>query len=94
MGGRRASDRGRRAAQVYELTVRETLALWAAYYPRPRPIAETIALAGLEEKASERVGRLSGGQRRCLDVGLALIGDPDLVVAVRLFSWTPRHESR
>jgi ABC-2 type transport system ATP-binding protein len=62
-----------------ELTVRETLALWAAYYPRPRPIEETIALAGLEEKADERVRRLSGGQRRRLDVGLALIGDPDLV---------------
>jgi ABC-2 type transport system ATP-binding protein len=62
-----------------ELTVRETLELWAAYYPSPRPIEETIALAGLQEKADDRVGRLSGGQRRRLDVGLALIGDPDLV---------------
>jgi ABC-2 type transport system ATP-binding protein len=62
-----------------ELTVRETLELWAAYYPGPRPIDETIALAGLEEKAGDRVGRLSGGQRRRLDVALALIGDPDLV---------------
>jgi ABC-2 type transport system ATP-binding protein len=62
-----------------ELTVRETLALWAAYYPSPRPLEETIALAGLQEKADDRVGRLSGGQRRRLDVGLALIGDPDLV---------------
>jgi ABC-2 type transport system ATP-binding protein len=62
-----------------ELTVRETLALWAAYYPSPRPVEETIALAGLEEKADDRVGRLSGGQRRRLDVGLALSGDPDLV---------------
>src|ERR1700710_836264 len=62
-----------------ELTVRETLALWAAYYPSPRPIEETITLAGLEEKSEDRVGRLSGGQKRRLDVGLALIGDPDLV---------------
>ncbi|MBA3746583.1 MAG: ABC transporter ATP-binding protein [Solirubrobacterales bacterium] len=62
-----------------ELTVRETLALWAAYYPHPRPVDETIALAGLDEKAGDRVGRLSGGQRRRLDVALALIGDPDLV---------------
>jgi ABC-2 type transport system ATP-binding protein len=62
-----------------ELTVRETLALWAAYYPRARPVQETIELAGLQEKADDRVGRLSGGQRRRLDVGLALIGDPDLV---------------
>jgi ABC-2 type transport system ATP-binding protein len=62
-----------------ELTVRETLELWAAYYPSPRPIEETIGLVGLEEKADDRVGRLSGGQKRRLDVGLALVGDPDLV---------------
>jgi len=61
------------------LTVRETLDLWSAYYPHPKPVAETIALVGLDEKADERVARLSGGQRRRLDVGLALAGDPDLV---------------
>jgi ABC-2 type transport system ATP-binding protein len=62
-----------------KLTPRETLELWSAYYPHPKPIAETIALVGLEEKADERVAQLSGGQRRRLDVGLALIGDPDLI---------------
>jgi ABC-2 type transport system ATP-binding protein len=62
-----------------ELTVNETIGLWAAYYPRPRAVAETIALVGLEEKSDERVSRLSGGQRRRLDVALALIGDPDLI---------------
>ncbi len=61
------------------LTPRETLELWSAYYPHPKPVDETIALVGLEEKADERVARLSGGQRRRLDVGLALIGDPDLI---------------
>ena len=61
------------------LTVRETLELWSAYYPDPRPIAETIDLVGLSEKADARVARLSGGQRRRLDVALALVGRPDLV---------------
>ncbi|MEJ7798797.1 MAG: ABC transporter ATP-binding protein [Solirubrobacteraceae bacterium] len=62
-----------------ELTVRETLELWSAYYPRTRPIAETIDLVGLGSKADDRVSRLSGGQRRRLDVGLALVGEPELV---------------
>jgi len=61
------------------LTVRETLELWSAYYPNPRPVAEIIPLVGLEEKADERAARLSGGQRRRLDVGLALVGDPELI---------------
>ncbi len=61
------------------LTVRETLELWSAYYPSPRPIAETIGLVGLAEKADARVARLSGGQRRRLDVALALVGRPELV---------------
>jgi ABC-2 type transport system ATP-binding protein len=61
------------------LTVRETLELWSAFYPRPRSVHETIGLVGLDEKVDVRVARLSGGQRRRLDVGLALIGDPDLV---------------
>ena len=61
------------------LTVRETLELWSAYYPHPKPVAEIISLVGLDEKADERSARLSGGQRRRLDVGLALIGDPELI---------------
>ena len=61
------------------LTVAETLRLYAGYYPSPRDVEETIALAGLEEKADERTARLSGGQRRRLDVALALIGDPELL---------------
>jgi ABC-2 type transport system ATP-binding protein len=61
------------------LTVRETLELWSAYYPDPRPIAETVELVGLAEKADDRVARLSGGQRRRLDVALALVGRPELV---------------
>ena len=61
------------------LTVRESLELYAGYYPSPRPIDETIELVGLGEQRSQRTGRLSGGQQRRLDVALALVGDPELL---------------
>ena len=61
------------------LTVRETHAVFAGYYRAPRDVDEVIALVGLQEKAGARVGSLSGGQKRRLDLGLALVGDPDLV---------------
>jgi ABC-2 type transport system ATP-binding protein len=61
------------------LTVRECLQLYAGYYSKPRDIAETIALVGLEGKADDLAEQLSGGQRRRLDVALALIGDPVLI---------------
>jgi len=61
------------------LTVRESLALYAGYYSAPRPIEETIELVGLEGKADARARSLSGGQQRRLDVGMALIGDPELL---------------
>jgi ABC-2 type transport system ATP-binding protein len=61
------------------LTVRESLALYAGYYRAPRPIDETIELVGLAGKADARASRLSGGQQRRLDVGMALIGDPELL---------------
>ncbi len=62
-----------------ELTVRETLELYAGYYRAPLGVAETIERVGLAEKADDRAGRLSGGQLRRLDVGVALVGDPDLL---------------
>jgi ABC-2 type transport system ATP-binding protein len=61
------------------LTVRECLELYAGYYEEPREIEETIALVGLDEKAHTMTEHLSGGQRRRLDVALALVGDPDLI---------------
>jgi len=61
------------------LTVRESLGLYAGYYSAPRPVEETIELVGLAGKADARAGSLSGGQQRRLDVGMALIGDPDLL---------------
>lgn len=62
-----------------ELTVRETIELYAGYYAEPRSVDETIELVGLEAKATARTGSLSGGQERRLDVALALVGDPELL---------------
>jgi ABC-2 type transport system ATP-binding protein len=61
------------------LTVRETHSIFAGYYRAPRHVDEVIALVGLEEKAGARVKSLSGGQKRRLDLGIALVGNPDLV---------------
>ena len=61
------------------LTVEETLEMYAGYYGAPRSVQETLEITGLKEKAGSRVGRLSGGQKRRLDVALALVGDPELI---------------
>jgi ABC-2 type transport system ATP-binding protein len=61
------------------LTVRESLGLYAGYFQSPRPVEEVIELVGLGGKADERASRLSGGQQRRLDVGTALVGDPELL---------------
>ena len=67
------------SAMYQTLTVDEMLRLFAGYYRKPRPVGEVAELVGLNEKLDERVRRLSGGQRRRLDLGLALIGDPELI---------------
>jgi ABC-2 type transport system ATP-binding protein len=61
------------------LTVAEILALFAGYYERPRDVGEVISVVGLDEKRDAKVRTLSGGQQRRLDLGLALVGDPELV---------------
>ena len=61
------------------LTVRECLELYAGYYRAPRPVDATLALVDLADRAGQRATSLSGGQRRRLDVALALIGDPELI---------------
>jgi ABC-2 type transport system ATP-binding protein len=67
-------------SQMFQnLTVRELHAMFAGYYERPRNVGEVIALVGLADKADARVKTLSGGQKRRLDLGIALVGDPDLV---------------
>ena len=60
-------------------TVRESVEHIAAVYPQPRDPAETIALVGLDGKQDQRIGQLSGGQQRRLDLALALVGDPELI---------------
>ena len=61
------------------LTVTEAVTQRAGLYPSPRPVGEVIELVGLQEKAKARVKVLSGGQQRRLDLGLALVGDPELI---------------
>jgi ABC-2 type transport system ATP-binding protein len=61
------------------LTVRESLGLYAGYYSAPRSVDEVVELVGLGGKADARTGGLSGGQQRRLDVGMALVGDPELL---------------
>jgi ABC-2 type transport system ATP-binding protein len=68
------------SSAMYEtLTVAEMLKVFAGYYRTPRPVNEVVELVGLHEKRDNRVRLLSGGQRRRLDLGLALIGDPELI---------------
>jgi ABC-2 type transport system ATP-binding protein len=68
------------SSAVYpNLTVHETLELFAGYFPAPRDVDEVVALVELAEKRDARVRSLSGGQLRRLDLGLALVGDPELI---------------
>ncbi|MFC7729112.1 ABC transporter ATP-binding protein [Actinomadura keratinilytica] len=62
-----------------QLTVREMVRHFAAYYPRPRDPDEVIEAVGLAELAGRRVGRMSGGQRRRVDVALGIVGRPELL---------------
>jgi ABC-2 type transport system ATP-binding protein len=61
------------------LTVREIHRMFAGYYEHPRDVDEVVDLVGLGEKRDAKVKTLSGGQKRRLDLGIALVGDPELV---------------
>ena len=62
-----------------QVRVREAIAHFAGFYPHPRDVDEVVELVGLGEARDVRARRLSGGQRRRLDLALALIGDPELI---------------
>ena len=78
-----------------DLTVRETLVMWAGTLTSPRPVADSLAMCGLEGRADIRVGSLSGGERRRL--AMATLGRPELLFmdepttgldpAVRQYTW-------
>jgi ABC-2 type transport system ATP-binding protein len=61
------------------LTVRETMTLYASFFPKARSVEETLGLVGLADRPDARVGSLSGGQRRRLDVGVGIVGNPELL---------------
>jgi len=67
------------ASTAPELTVREMIAHFATFYPRPRDPDELIELVGLAEKAGARISGLSGGQARRVDVALGIVGRPELL---------------
>ena len=60
-------------------TVRQVLERNAGFYPNPRPVDEVIELVGLTEKGDSKIKKLSGGQQRRLDIGLGIIGNPELL---------------
>jgi ABC-2 type transport system ATP-binding protein len=60
-------------------TVAETVNLFAGFFSKPRSVAETLELVGLTDKTNVRIGRLSGGQRRRVDVALGIVGSPELL---------------
>lgn len=68
-----------RKARDAEPTVRETLDLYAALYARPRPVREVLELIDLAGDAQTRVGALSGGQRRRVDLAIGIIGRPEIL---------------
>ncbi|ALJ21322.1 ABC transporter ATP-binding protein [Microbacterium sp. No. 7] len=67
------------AGQAGTATVREQLRQFAGFFPNPRDVDEVIAAVGLEDRASTRIAKLSGGQQRRVDVALGIVGNPELL---------------
>ena len=62
-----------------EFTVREVIDLYSSAYSNPRSLDEVIGLTGLDEKVDARVGSLSGGQKRRVDLALGIVGRPEML---------------
>ncbi|MFC4056753.1 ABC transporter ATP-binding protein [Planomonospora corallina] len=62
-----------------DLTVREVVEHFAAFYPAPLPVAQVIDMVGLTAHQRKQAQHLSGGQLRRLDVAVGVVGDPDLI---------------
>ncbi len=62
-----------------ELTVGDALRVFGSLFGHPRPVSEVLELIGLEAEANARIGQLSGGQRRRVDLGVGIIGRPELL---------------
>src|SRR5437762_13151399 len=83
---RDAANRARTGAMLQvarvpeTLRVREHIALFSAYYPKPMPFADIVAAAGLAGIESRKFGELSGGQKQRVLFALAICGDPDLLI--------------
>ena len=82
-GGRELRDRIgivlQTSAVEKELTVREALSFYGSSYRDRRPLDDVVEMIGLTEKIDARIATLSGGQRRRLDLGLGIIGNPEVL---------------
>ncbi len=67
------------ADDLLDVTVNEAIHHFSRFYEQPRAVRDVVTLVGLDDKADERIGHLSGGQRRRLDVALGVVGQPELL---------------
>jgi ABC-2 type transport system ATP-binding protein len=68
-----------KSGDFQQVTVEEVLRHFARYYRAARDVDQVIEAVGLADKRRTRTGLLSGGQRRRLDVGLGILGNPELL---------------
>jgi ABC-2 type transport system ATP-binding protein len=62
-----------------QLTVRDALTVFSRVFPRPRSVTEVLELIGLESEVGTAIGQLSGGQQRRVDLGLGIVGRPEVL---------------